>query len=103
VHYRIVLPEALFDEARLNAFNESPDFCITLTRRKGKLKLIDLKDIVINIELFDSSHLELTLLSEPGNTIRPFDVLRHLFGLSDTQVKQARIVKLDSVIESKEI
>jgi radical SAM family uncharacterized protein/radical SAM-linked protein len=94
VHYRIVLPEALFDEARLNAFNESPDFCITLTRRKGKLKKIDLKDIVINIELFDSSHLELTLLSEPGNTIRPFDVLRHLFGLSDTQVKQARIVKL---------
>jgi hypothetical protein len=58
------------------------------------LKKIDLKDIVINSELIDSSHLELTLVSEPGKTVRPFDVLRHVFGLSDTQVKQARIVKL---------
>jgi hypothetical protein len=27
--------------------------------------------------------------------VRPFDVLRHVFGLSDTQVKQARIMKLN--------
>jgi radical SAM family uncharacterized protein/radical SAM-linked protein len=103
LRYRVVLQEALFDEARLNAFNQSPHFYITLTRRKGKLKKIDLKDIVISGEFFDSSHLELTLLSEPGNTVRPFDVLRHIFGLSDIQVKQARIVKLDSVIKPKEI
>jgi radical SAM family uncharacterized protein/radical SAM-linked protein len=93
VRYRVALQEALFDKARLKAFNERPDFYITLTRRKGKLKKIDLKDIVINSELLDSSHLELTLLSEPGKTVRPFDVLRHIFGLSETQVKQARIVK----------
>ncbi|MGD9281930.1 MAG: TIGR03936 family radical SAM-associated protein, partial [Desulfobacterales bacterium] len=94
VRYRVALQEALFDKARLNAFNESPDFYITLTRRKGKLKKIDLKDIVVNNALPDSSHLELTLVAEPGKTVRPFDVLCHIFGLSDTQVKQARIVKL---------
>jgi radical SAM family uncharacterized protein/radical SAM-linked protein len=94
VRYRVALKEALFDKARLKAFNESPDFYITLTRRKGKLKKIDLKDIVVNNELLDSSHLELTLLSEPGKTVRPFDVLCHIFGLSDAQVKQARILKL---------
>jgi radical SAM family uncharacterized protein/radical SAM-linked protein len=96
VRYRVTLQEALFDKARLNDFNESPDFYIMRTRRKGKLKKIDLKAIVINSELFDSSHLELTLLSEPGNTVRPFDVLRHIFGLSDTQAKQARILKLSA-------
>jgi radical SAM family uncharacterized protein/radical SAM-linked protein len=94
LRYRVSLQEALFDKFRLKAFNERPDFFITLTRRKGKLKKIDLKDIVINSELIDSSHLDLTLVSEPGKTVRPFDVLRHVFGLSDTQVKQARIVKL---------
>jgi radical SAM-linked protein len=93
LRYRVSLQEALFDKARLKAFKERPDFYITLTRRKGKLKKIDLKDIVINSELIDSSHLELTLVSEPGKTVRPFDVLRHVFGLSDIQVKQARIVK----------
>jgi radical SAM-linked protein len=94
IRYRVALREALFDKTRLNAFNERPDFYITITHRKGKLKKIDLKDIVINSELLDESHLELILQSEPGKTVRPFDVLRHIFGLNDTQVKQARIIKL---------
>jgi radical SAM-linked protein len=96
IRYRVALQEALFDKARLNDFNESSDFYITLTHRKGKLKKLDLKDIVINSELIDAGHLELTLQSEPGKTVRPFDVLRHIFGLSDTQVKQARIIKLSA-------
>jgi radical SAM-linked protein len=94
VRYRVALQEALFDEFRLKTFNERSDFYITLTDRKGKLKKIDLKDIVINSELLDASHLELTLQSEPGKTVRPFDVLRHIFNLSEAQVKQARILKL---------
>jgi radical SAM-linked protein len=94
VRYRVALQEALFDKARLNAFNNSPDFFITITHRKGKLKKIDLKDIVVDSEFFDSGHLELILQSEPGKTVRPFDVLRHIFELSDAQVKQATITKL---------
>jgi radical SAM family uncharacterized protein/radical SAM-linked protein len=94
VRYRVALQGALFDEFRLKTFNERSDFYITLTDRKGKLKKIDLKDIVINSELLDASHLELTLQSEPGKTVRPFDVLRHIFNLSEAQVKQARILKL---------
>ena len=96
VRYRVALQEALFDKTRLKAFNQSSDFYITLTHRKGKLKKIDLKDIVVNSELFDSGHLELTLQSEPGKTVRPFDVLRHIFELSDAQVKQATITKLSA-------
>jgi len=96
VRYRIAVEEDLFDKARLRAFNERLDFYITLTHRKGKLKKIDLKDIVVNSELLDSSHLELTLQSEPGKTVRPFDVLRHIFKLSDAQVKQAKIIKLEA-------
>jgi radical SAM-linked protein len=96
VRYRVVLQEALFDKARLKSFKQGSEFYITLTHRKGKLKKIDLKDIVINCELLDPSHLELTLQSEPGKTVRPFDVLRHIFELSDAQVKQATILKLSA-------
>ncbi len=94
VRYRVAAEEGLFDMARLRAFRKRPDFTITLTPRKGKLKKIDLKDIVITCDRLDSRHLELTLQSEPGKTVRPFDVLSHIFNLSDAQVKQARITKL---------
>ena len=103
VRYRVALQEALLDKTRLNAFNERPDFHITLSNRKGKLKKIDLKDIGVSSELSDPRHLELTLQSEPGKTVRPVDVLRHIFELSDAQVKQARIMKLNSGIETEKI
>ncbi len=94
-HYRVTLQAGHFDKSRLSDFNQRSNFNIMLTRRKGKLKKIDLKDIVINSELFDPHHLEMTLQSEPGKTVRPFDVLRHIFELSDAQVKQARIIKMN--------
>lgn len=96
IRYRVSTKEALFDQSRLNTFNEKAEFYITLTHRKGKLKKVDLKDIVVNSNLFDARHLELTLQSEPGKTVRPFDVLRYIFELSDAQVKQARITKLSA-------
>ncbi len=96
IRYRIALPEGQFDPALLKAFNAQPHFPISLSGRKGKLKKIDLKDIVIKSELRDSGDLELVLQSEPGKTVRPFDVLRHIFNLSDTQIKQAKIIKLNS-------
>jgi hypothetical protein len=71
-----------------------PEAPITVTSRKGKLKKIDLKDIVENSEFVNSRQLKFTLRSEPGKSVRPFDVLRHIFNLSEAQVKQATIIKL---------
>jgi hypothetical protein len=88
------LAEGQFDEELLKVFNAQPAFTITLRGRKGKLKKIELKDIVVNSELRNSGHLELTLLTEPGKNVRPFEVLRHIFKLSETQIKQAIITKL---------
>ena len=94
VRYTVDLTEGQFDEQLLKAFNARSDFTVILGGRKGKLKKIDLKDIVVKSELRDAGHLELTLQTEPGKTVRPFDVLRHIFKLSETQIKQAIITKL---------
>ncbi|MGD8344696.1 MAG: TIGR03960 family B12-binding radical SAM protein [Desulfobacterales bacterium] len=94
IRYAVDLAEGQFDKELLKAFNEQPDFTIILSSRKGKLKKIDLKDIVVNSELRNAGHLELTLKTEPGKTVRPFDILRHIFKLSETQIKQAIITKL---------
>ena len=58
------------------------------------MKKIDLKDMVVNIEIPDSKHLQTTLKSEPGKTVRPAEVLRHVFGLGEEEIKMARVVKL---------
>jgi hypothetical protein len=79
------------------------DYPIEFMNRKGKLKKIDLKDMVFNIELIDSGQLHMTLRSEPGKTLRPWDALRHIFTLSEEQIKQASIVKLSIGLEKKDI
>jgi radical SAM family uncharacterized protein/radical SAM-linked protein len=94
IRYRVDLAEGQFDEELLRAFNARSDFPIILSGRKGKLKKIDLKDIVVKSKVRNSAHLELTLQTEPGKTVRPLIVLRHIFKLSETQVKQATIIKL---------
>jgi radical SAM family uncharacterized protein/radical SAM-linked protein len=83
-----------FDRGKLATFVDSSEVLFTRSNRKGKLKKINLKDMVVNIELSDSKYLEMTLRSEPGKTVRPADVLRHVFDLSDEEIKKARIVKL---------
>jgi radical SAM family uncharacterized protein/radical SAM-linked protein len=91
--YRVALGEGNFDRNALTAFNRCSDFTIEIEDQKGKLKKLDLKDMVLDIDLIDSRHLQMVLRSEPGKTLRPAAVLRHLFGLPENQIKKARILK----------
>jgi len=91
--YRISLQGAEFNQHNLLSFVQSADYAITLSNRKGKLKKINLKDMVKDISLLDSMHLLVTLSSRPGKTIRPEHVLRHVFELKEDQVKLARVLK----------
>ena len=92
--YRISLQEAEFNQQNLFSFVQRADYTITLSNRKGKLKKINLKDMVKDISLSDSMHLLVTLTSRPGKTIRPEHVLRHVFELKEDQIKLARVLKL---------
>ena len=94
VRYQVTLKEDLLDEAKLSAFKHRSEAPIRLMSPKGKLKKLDLKAIVESSELVNARQLKFTLKSEPGKTVRPFDILRHIFNLSEDQVKQAKIIKL---------
>lgn len=92
--YQVTLREGNLHEKNLDSYIQSTEFPILLSNRKGKLKKINLKDMVINIELKDSKRLQVTLTSGPGKTIRPAEVLRYIFDLPEEQIKQARVLKL---------
>ena len=100
--YRVTLGEGNFDHNALTAFTRFSDFIIEMEDRKGKLKKIDLKDMVLDIDLIDSRHLQMVLRSEPGKTLRPAAVLRHLFGLPENQIKRATVIKLRNSSAKKE-
>lgn len=92
--YRIGLREASLNQEKLFSYTQSTDYSITLSNRKGKLKNINLKDMVKDIKLLDSTHLQVTLTSQPGKTIRPEHILRHIFELQEDQIKLAGVLKL---------
>ena len=92
--YRISLREAKFNQQNLLSFIQSAAYPIILSNRKGKLKKINLKDMVKDINLLDSTRLLVTLTSQPGKTIRPEHILRHVFELKEDQIKLAGVLKL---------
>jgi radical SAM-linked protein len=62
--YRVVLEEGNLDRDALTAFTRFSDFSIEIEDRKGKLKKLDLKDMVLDIDLIDSRHLQMVLRSD---------------------------------------
>ena len=91
--YVVSLREGEFEEEKLASFNRATNATISLSNRKGKLKKIDLKDMVLNIALPKPTRLKITLMSAPGKTMRPAMILRHIFGVAEDQIKQAKVVK----------
>ncbi|CAB1082813.1 radical SAM protein [Alkalispirochaeta odontotermitis] len=92
--YRVTLPDGNFEQDDVTAFNGSAEVIISLSKRKGKLKKIDLKDMVEELELLDSKQLRVSIAAGTGKTLRPAHILGPVFHLNETQIKLARIVKL---------
>lgn len=92
--YLVTLADFGFDEAELRAFIAKPDAEIRRFTKKGKLKKINIKDMLIDISLINPGQLQMTLRTEPGKMLRPLDVLSYIFTAPEDQLKQARITKL---------
>ena len=91
--YIVTSKNGFFDEDKMNHFNKISEFIVTRFNRKGKVKEINLKEMVINLSLSEPNQLRMILRSEPGQTVRPFEVLEKVFELSKEEIKQAVVVK----------
>ena len=92
--YLVTKKDGFFNEKDLICFKNKKELIITRTGAKGKTKNIDLKEMVLKIELPDSNRLKMTLKKEPGRTVRPFEVIEKIFFIPVEEIKQAAIVKL---------
>jgi radical SAM family uncharacterized protein/radical SAM-linked protein len=91
--YLVTLKEGHFNKEKLASFNHASDATISFSNRKGKLKKINLKDMVLDIMFLNSACLQMTLLSVPGKTVRPAMILHHIFNVAEDHIKKAKIVK----------
>ncbi len=92
--YMVTKKDGFFDAKELKCFAKRRELVVTRAGPKGKIKTIDLKKMVLNIKLFAPNKLQMTLRTEPGRTVRPFEVIEKIFSLPGEEIKQAAIVKL---------
>ena len=92
--YMVIIKNHAFNEKVLKDFINSATFIITRINHKGRVKKIDLKDVVLTIELVESCKLMMMLQAGRGTIIRPGEILKKIFNLSPEKIKQARIIKI---------
>jgi len=91
--YSVRLHGEKFDKARMEEFLNSRDWNLTKRSRKGKLKKIDLKDMVELIAIDEPKTINLTLKTYTDRIIRPSEVVKSIFNLSEEALKKAIITK----------
>jgi radical SAM-linked protein len=93
VHYEVTLKEDAFSEAKLTDFLEKKECPFTKRNRKGRSKRIDLRPLVKELRLLSPKTADMILEEQAGQSVRPTDVLRHVFDLSEESLKLATILK----------
>lgn len=93
VSYTVVLKSGFFDMNKLQSFSKKDSVVISHTNHKGKTKNIDLKKMIKKIYIVESEKLRMTIRKEPGKTLRPNNVIEHIFNLPDSTIRGAKIIK----------
>ncbi len=96
VTYEVRLNHGFFGAEQLRRFEESIDPVIVRGKLEGASKAIHLKDAVVGVERLNGKNLRLTVIQEPGKTIRAAEFLRYVFDLAPQDLKTAKVVKVRS-------
>jgi len=98
--YQIFLPAGIFNAETLKDFHLQSEHVVTKTNRKGKVIKLDLRAAVVNIAVVTDSKIEMVLQPSFGKIVRPNEILKEIFTLTDEQLKFARIIKIRTQTES---
>ncbi|MDL2328519.1 TIGR03960 family B12-binding radical SAM protein [Desulfosarcina sp. OttesenSCG-928-A07] len=93
--YRVTLKDGTFDPEKVNAFDAQPSVIIEKKNKKGKIGTLDLKKVVKTLELHDNMQALMAIETEENKVIRPAQVLKTVFDLTDEQIMAALITKVE--------
>ena len=92
--YRIRIKDIDFDKSAIEKFKNREEVIVERFNKKGKKNKINLKNVVLNIKLTSKKEIEFLLKPDNGKIVRPYEVLKKIFKLTDEQNKQAMVVKI---------
>jgi len=95
--YNVTLLDGGYDKKELAAYNRTPEWIFKKTNKKGKIKAIDLKKAVINMEILSPQSIQIELRAEEGKIVRPMEVIKSVFSLAENQIKTAKALKILSL------
>lgn len=83
-----------FQEKELQYFNNTESVVIKKINKKGKTRLLDLKEFINSLEIKESSELLLDVRKIDNITIRPEIIINKIFSISDDLIKKIEIKKI---------
>ncbi len=93
--YRVFLGRLKPSAGDLRQFQQSRHWPYLRKKPKGRSRKVDLRQLVSRLELEGDGVLLMEIQSTGGITVRAAEVLAAVFGLSDEQLADLRILKLD--------
>ncbi|MFZ0240752.1 MAG: TIGR03960 family B12-binding radical SAM protein [Desulfobacterales bacterium] len=93
--YRLTADADHFHKEKVESFFNRPTWPVDRTNHKGKVRHIDLRQVVSAIERVSTTEVILTLRSSGGG-VRPNDVVGDIFAIPAAGVARLRVIKLAS-------
>ncbi|MCP3898704.1 MAG: TIGR03960 family B12-binding radical SAM protein [Desulfobacteraceae bacterium] len=92
--YKIVFNDYKITQEDIDNFMALSEWPVEAFNKKGKKIIIDLRQVVEAVELFNQVGIEMVLKKYKEKTVRPSEILLKCFKVSKETVQTARIVKL---------
>ncbi len=96
ITYTVTSDEDLFDEQRIEWFLKNEKYFFTRINKKGRVKKIDLKQVVEKIELMSSHKIQIVMRSGSAETARPFEIIKTLFHLTEESARRVMVLKMQT-------
>ncbi len=91
---RLSRPLSQEDQNRLQSFLDEESVSVAKLR-KGKTRIFDIRKQVTELNVQQDGTIELTQISEQDKaSSKPMEIIKEVFGLTDHEVLDARIIKL---------
>ena len=94
VSYAVEIKDGVFEENAVRYFDNLDHLLFKRKDKKGRQRAIDLKEVVLQLDIQHAGTLKMTLVNEPGKRVRPVEIIKQIFHLPDEDLRQARIIKL---------
>jgi radical SAM family uncharacterized protein/radical SAM-linked protein len=95
--YTVSLRDGCFDSSRIDKFKTETEVLHRRCSRKGRVSEIDLKKAVQEMALVEPGKLRVVLSLGAGQTLRPGILLAEIFELTEDTIRDARILKTETV------